>query len=83
MGIEDFTGNLDSVAILIVVYGIYHRLYMYPYLLLPLRSRYVGSACHPQSSLAQPVCGLPEGHLRDQWELHHTFKVTDTPAACP
>ena len=24
--------------------------------------------------------GLLEGPLRDQWELHHTLKVTDTPA---
>ena len=26
------------------------------------------------------MCGLLEGLLRDQWELHHTAKVTDTPA---
>ena len=26
------------------------------------------------------MCGLLEGPLRDQWELHHTVKVTDTPA---
>ena len=31
-------------------------------------------------ALEQPVCGLLEGPLRDQWELHHTVKVTDTPA---
>ena len=31
----------------------------------PLRSRYV-------------ACQI-DGHLRDQWELHHTVKVTDTP----
>ena len=31
--------------------------------------------------LARLLCGLPEGHLRDQWKLHHTVKVTDTPAA--
>ena len=30
---------------------------------------------------AQPACGLPEGPLRDQWRLHHTLQVTDTPAA--
>ena len=30
-------------------------------------------------ALEQPVCGLLEGPLRDQWELHHTVKVTDTP----
>ena len=28
------------------------------------------------------MCGLLEGPLRDQWELHHTVKVTDTPATC-
>ena len=26
------------------------------------------------------MCGLLEGPLRDQWELHHTVKVTGTPA---
>ena len=26
------------------------------------------------------MCGLLEGPLRDQWELHHTVKVTNTPA---
>ena len=26
------------------------------------------------------MCGLLEGPLRDQWELHHTVKLTDTPA---
>ena len=26
------------------------------------------------------MCGLLEGPLRDLWELHHTVKVTDTPA---
>ncbi len=35
------------------------------------------------AALAQPVCGLLEGPLRDQWELHHTVKVTDTPATHP
>ena len=34
-------------------------------------------------SLEQPVCGLLEGPVRDQWELHHTVKVTDTPATYP
>ena len=28
------------------------------------------------------MCGLLEGPLHDQWELHHTVKVTDTPATC-
>ena len=32
-------------------------------------------------ALEQPVCGLLEGPLRDQWELHHTVQITDTPAA--
>ena len=27
--------------------------------------------------------GLLEGPLRDQWELHHTVKVKDTPATYP
>ena len=31
-------------------------------------------------ALEQPVCGLLEGPLRDQWELHHTVNVTDAPA---
>ena len=26
------------------------------------------------------MCGLLERLLRDQWELHHTVEVTDTPA---
>ena len=26
------------------------------------------------------MCGLLEGPFRDQWELHHTVKVMDTPA---
>ncbi len=29
------------------------------------------------------MCGLLEGPLRDQWELHHTVKVTGTPATHP
>ena len=29
------------------------------------------------------MCGLLEGPLRDQWELHHAVKVTDTPATHP
>ena len=47
---------------------------------------WICSACPVLPSceeLAQPVCGLSEGPLRDQWELHHTVQVTDTPAAYP
>ncbi len=29
------------------------------------------------------MCGLLEGLLRDQWELHHTVKVAGTPVTHP